>query len=316
MKSPKSIAFNARFLQPKYWGIWLGVGFLKTIHLLPYATQYKLGALLGKIMLIFANKRKKIANANIKRAFPDMTYAARQQLVKANFESMGIAFIEMAVTWWGDHRTDFNQAKERRHITYLGEENLRLAESQAKGVLVLTPHFTHLEMTGLINAFITDLYSVYKPNKNPLLDYLIIKGRTLGPNQCLPIDYKDTRRMIKTLREGKNIGYLPDQRYRGKGHLNVPFFGHDAKSHSATSKLAKLTGCAIVPCFTRRTGTHYETHFLPPLENFPSGDDYADTLRLHQLYEDEIRANPTQYLWVHNRWDLTNQQIHKLNQED
>jgi Kdo2-lipid IVA lauroyltransferase/acyltransferase len=316
MKASEAIQFKSSFLHPKYWGIWFGVGLLKIVHNLPYSIQFKLGKLLGIVMFFIARKRRKIAHANIKRAFPAMDYSDRKNIVKANFESMGVAFIEMAFTWWGNHRKNFNHARERQLIKYVGEENLRMAESKGKGVLVLTPHFTHLEMTGLINAFITDLYSVYKPNKNPLLDYLIIKGRTLGPNQCLPIDYKNTRRIIKTLREGKNIGYLPDQRYRGKGHLNVPFFGHDAKSHSATSKLAKLTDCAIVPCFTRRIGQHYETHFLPPLENFPSGDDYADTLRLHQLYEHEINQNPTQYLWVHNRWDLTNQQINQLNQED
>lgn len=316
MKAIDPIKFQPHFLIPKYWGIWLGVGFLKTVSLLPLTLQFKLGASFGRLVHRFAKQRRKIAFANVTRAFPDMTRLERNELVLKNFESMGIAFIEMAITWWGSHRKNFNHAKERQFLSYIGIENLRLAEQKNKGVLVLTPHFTHLEMTGLINAFITDLFSVYKPHKNPLMDYLILKGRTLGVNQCLPIDHKDTRRLIKALRDGKNIGYLPDQRYRGKGHLNVPFFGHNAKSHSATSKLSKMTGCSVVPCFTRRIGNEYQTEFFPALDNFPSGDDYADTLRLHQLYEQEIRRNPSQYLWVHNRWDLTKPQINELNKKD
>jgi len=101
---------------------------------------------------------------------------------------------------------------------------------------------------------------------------------------------------------------LPDQKYRAKGSVKVPLFGQEAPSNPATSKIAKLTGCVVIPAFTRRIttdqGIRYEVEFLPALEQFPSDDDYQDTLRLHALYEEAIRQTPEQYLWVHNRWDL------------
>jgi KDO2-lipid IV(A) lauroyltransferase len=193
---------------------------------------------------------------------------------------------------------------EQQYVQYIGLKNLKDAEAKGKGVLVLAPHFTHLDATTMFISFVTDLYPVYRPNDNPVLEYVMTSGRTVGNKSDTHIHYHDTRSIIKALRAGHSLGYLPDQRYRGKGHINVPFFGHPAKSHSATSKIAKMTGCAVVPTFTRRIGTRYEIHFLPALENFPSGDDFEDTLRLHKLYEEEIRQNPSQYLWVHNRWDL------------
>ncbi|WP_232504047.1 lysophospholipid acyltransferase family protein [Thiomicrospira microaerophila] len=316
MKASEAMKFRPQYLAPKYWGIWLGVGLLKILSLLPRALQFKLGAAVGRLLYHMAKQRRKIAIANIRRAFPALDRQQRNTLVKQNFESMGIAFVEMAMTWWGDHRKHINQPKIKSCFHYKGLAHLDQAKQAGKGALLLTPHFTHVDMTGLLASFVTDLHPVYKPNKNPLIDHLIIKGRTHGQPPKLPIDYKDTRRLVKTLREGKNIGYLPDQRYRGKGHLNVPFFGFEAKSHSATSKLAKMTGCMVIPSLVRRKGMQYELEFLPVLDNFPSGDDFADTLRLHQLYEQEIRHNPTQYLWVHNRWDLTKQEIDTLNQED
>ncbi|UQB42949.1 lipid A biosynthesis acyltransferase [Thiomicrospira microaerophila] len=318
MRAHEAILFNKRFLLPKYWGIWIGVGLLKMIHFLPYTAQFKVGELIGKVMYFFAKKRRKIAFANISQAFPELSRQERNELVKRNFESMGIAFIELAITWWGIHRKNARPNKDQNTFSYKGLENLNAKQEESSGALLLTPHFTHVDMTGLISSLVTDVYPVYKPHKNDLIDHLIVKGRTHNINNqtCLPIDYKDTRRLVKTLRQGSKIGYLPDQRYRGKGHLSVPFFGHDAKSHSATSKLAKMTGCRVIPSFTRRIGHCYEIEFLPPLEHFPSGDDYADTLRLHQLYEAEIRKNPSQYLWVHNRWDLSQQQIEELNQKE
>ncbi|WFE68866.1 lipid A biosynthesis acyltransferase [Thiomicrospira sp. R3] len=318
MKAHEAIQFQKAFLMPKYWGIWLGVGLLKLTSFLPYSLQFKIGRWLGRVIYLFAKQRRKIAFANMSRALPEFNRNEREQLIKENFESMGISFIEMGINWWGHHRKDFKNANERRYFRYKGLEHLKTAQVQTKGALLITPHFTHVDMTGLISSLITPVYPVYKPHKNALIDHLIIKGRTHGIDDqpCLPIDFKDTRRLVKSLREAKKIGYLPDQRYRGKGHLNVPFFGYDAKSHSATSKIAKMTGCAVILSFTRRKGLFYETEFLPALDNFPSGDDFADTLRLHQLYESEIRKNPSQYLWVHNRWDLTQQQIEQLNQED
>jgi len=46
----------------------------------------------------------------------------------------------------------------------------------------------------------------------------------------------------------------------------------------------------------------YEVCFLPAFVNLPSGDDSADLLRLNQYFEQCIRDNPEEYLWVHRRF--------------
>lgn len=304
--------FSWRFLAPYYWPIWILVGLLWLLGRLPYASRFKLGAWLGRQVYRLAGSRRRLALANLTIAFADLSPKEREAIALAHFESFGIAIMETTFVWWGRHRRNKNpQQNERQYVRYIGLEHLYAAQAQGKGVLVLAPHFTHLDVTTLFISMVTDLYPVYRPNDNPVLEYVMTKGRTVGqhPNH---IHYQDTRTIVKALREGKSLGYLPDQRYRGKGHINVPFFGREAKSHSATSKLAKMTGCAVVPTFTRRIGTRYEVYFYPALDSFPSGDDVADTARLHALYEAEIKQNPSQYLWVHNRWDLSKREITAL----
>ncbi|MDG6779031.1 lipid A biosynthesis acyltransferase [Thiomicrorhabdus sp. zzn3] len=308
--SPQSPDFQKRFLLPQFWGIWLGAGLLRLLSLIPYPFKLHTGKALGKLLFLIAAKRKRLAKANIDLCFPEKNEDERRDLVKKHFESLGIGLMEMSLAWYGAHKKDHAHAAERNLVRYMGEEHLREAQARGKGVLILSPHFTTLELTGLFVSFLTHFNAVYRPHDNPLMDYLIAKGRTiLYSNQPagVPIANSNTRGMLKTLKAGGSLGFLPDQRYRAKGHIEVPFFDHAAKSNPATSKIAKLTGCAVVPTFTRRldNGT-YEVEFLPALDNFPSGDDYADTLRLHQLYEAEIRHNPAQYLWVHNRWNLKN----------
>lgn len=303
--------FQWRFLCPRFWGIWLGLGLLRLLAFVPYRFKFAIGKGLGKLMYLLAGKRRRLAKASIDLAFPEKTAAERQSILEDHFGSLGIGLMEMAMVWWGDHKKHHGTAFERKIVTFKGEEHLRAAQQQDKGVLILAPHFTTLELTGLFVSFLTNYHAVYRPHDNPLMDYLIAKGRSIrfdNGEQVEPVSNANTRQMLKVLRAGNSMTFLPDQRYRAKGHVEVPFFGHPAKSNPATSKIAKLTGCAVVPTFTRRienaNGVHYEVEFLAALQDFPSGDDAADTLRLHHLYEDAIRKAPEQYLWVHNRWDL------------
>jgi KDO2-lipid IV(A) lauroyltransferase len=303
--------FHRGFLHPRYWGIWTGLGVLWLLSRMPYRYKFPLGRLLGKGLYYLAGRRKRLARANIELCFADRSPAEREQILKQHFASLGIGLMEMGIVWWGQHKRDHPHAFERQVVRFIGEQHLRDAQQRGQGVLLLAPHFTTLEVTGLFLSFLTHYHAVYRPHDNPLMDYLIAKGRAIrfhDGTRVEPVSNANTRQMLKVLKAGDSLTILPDQRYRAKGHIEVPFFGHMAKSNPATSKIAKLTGCAVVPTFTRRIedadGVHYEVEFLPALNNFPSGDDYADTLRLHRLYETEIQRNPAQYLWVHNRWNL------------
>lgn len=300
--------FSYRFLLPKYWGIWIGVGLLRVLSFTPLSKKERVGKVLGYLLGKLAPKRKRLALANIQLCFPEKTACEQQQILKEHFESLGIGFMEMGMVWWGDHKKNHAHAKERQLVTFIGEAHLKAAQAKGNGVLILAPHFTTLEVTGLFVSFLTNYHAVYRPHDNPLMDYLIAKGRAIqfsDGTHVDPVSNANTRKMLKVLKAGESMTFLPDQRYRAKGHVVVPFFNHDTKSNPATSKIAKLTQCAIVPTFTRRLNHfQYQVEFLPPLKDFPSGDDIADTERLHHLYETEIRNNPAQYLWVHNRWDL------------
>ena len=87
--------------------------------------------------------------------------------------------------------------------------------------------------------------------------------------------------------------YLPDMDYGPRDTIFVPFFGVPAATITGLSRLARLTGARVLPCVTRMLpgGAGYEVHFLPAWENFPSGDDAADTRRMNAFIEEQVRAN-------------------------
>lgn len=304
----KTLSFNPSFLHPKYWGIWLGYGLLRLIGFLPYQAKIRFGEWLGTLLFRFASSRKKIAQQNMEIAFPDKSDNEIEKLLLEHFKSLGVGLVEITITAWGKHRHS-DDDNELDHFSYHGMENI--TNNKDHGILLLVPHFTSMEMSGLMLSFVIDYSPIYRKHDNPLMEYLITKGRTRSKTsnlqkQVSPLLNTDTKTMLKALRSNKVLWIAPDQKYTDQGSINVPFFGVQAPSNPGINKLTKLGKAKVVPCFTRRKGSNYEMHILPPLEDFPSGDDFEDTLTLHRLYESEIRSNPSQYLWVHDRWDSRN----------
>lgn len=298
----KSTEFSKTFYTPKYWGIWLMVGLLRLLSFLPYKAKLKLGKWIGLLFYKFSKSRRDQAWSNIRNSLPELNDNEVDQLTYEHFESLGISLFESMIVWWGDHRKNKTMPFEKTLVEYENLAYLKEAEASKKGVIILVPHFTTTDIIGLFLSFVTTLHPVYRPHDNLLMDYLITKGRTL--DNMSPISKFNTRGMIKTLKTGQNLGFLPDQKFSRKGRIKVPFFNQLAPSNPATSKLAKLTDCLVLPTFLERLDNgKYILRFQKPLDNFPSGDDYEDTLRLHRIYEEEIKRNPAQYLWVHNRWN-------------
>ncbi|MDF2644080.1 MAG: htrB, partial [Pseudomonas sp.] len=92
--------FQARFLHPRFWLLWLGLGLLWLIVQLPFRVLLVIGRALGGAMYWVATDRKYIAARNLELCFPHLSEAERTRLLKDNFASTGIAFFEMAMSWW------------------------------------------------------------------------------------------------------------------------------------------------------------------------------------------------------------------------
>jgi KDO2-lipid IV(A) lauroyltransferase len=134
-----------------------------------------------------------------------------------------------------------------------------------------------------------------------LLGYFLTRNRRKRTRRAIPRD--DIRTLVATLGANEPVWYAPDQSYRKKGAEMVPFFGIPAATNTATSRLARMTGAAVLPYFPERLpGTRgYRMVIHPPLENFPGDDRVADAARFNALIEAHVRQVPAQYLWIHRR---------------
>ena len=146
------------------------------------------------------------------------------------------------------------------------------------------------------------MHAVYKPSQNALLEEAFRRYR--GAVSAGMVASDDIRGMVRVLKAGGAVWYAPDQAFRGKGARMVPFFGTPAATNTATSRLARMTGAAVLPYFVERLPGEagYVVRIGAPLEDFPGADEVEDTLRHHRLIEAEARRLPAQYLWLHKRF--------------
>jgi len=89
----------------------------------------------------------------------------------------------------------------------------------------------------------------------------------------------------------------------------VPFFNVACATNVATSRLAKMTGAAVLPYMPERLPNNagYKMTIFPAFENFPSDDAVADTVRYHHFIEAQVRHVPEQYFWIHRRFKGLNE---------
>lgn len=285
-----------RFWTPNYWPAWAGLLLLRLCGMLPYHVQLGIGRLLGRVAHRFAATRRAVTRRNLALAFPELDESGRNKLALGHFEALGISLIEMGLgRWASDRRLEAMTRIE-------GTEHLRDAAEQGGGFILLSAHFTTLEISGrILSQHCPPFAAVFRRNRSDFMTEILRTGRERSAADT--IEKNDIKSMVRCLRDGMPVWYAPDQSYNLKQSAVLPFFGVPAMTNTATSTLARLGKARVLPYFPRRLPEGgYVLTVMPPLENFPGGDADTDTARYVKLLESRIRLCPEQYYWVHRKY--------------
>ncbi|HWG68639.1 MAG TPA: LpxL/LpxP family Kdo(2)-lipid IV(A) lauroyl/palmitoleoyl acyltransferase [Steroidobacteraceae bacterium] len=280
---------------PRYWATWAGLSVLRVIEFLPFPAQRHVGSALGALIRRLPLAYVRIARRNIALCMPALSAPDREELLGRHCQSLGMALCETANTWWSSDRR-VNALAEVQ-----GLDHLKAALDKGRGAIMIGGHFTTIEIATRILGTVVPLNVVYRPTKNALLSHTMF---TSFSRNGKPIAHDDIRTMVRALKKNEAVWYAPDQSYRNKGAAMVNFFGIPAATTTATSRLARISGAAVLTYFPERLpGTAgYRVVIGPALENFPGTDAICDAERFNRLLEAQIRHVPEQYLWVHRRF--------------
>jgi len=272
---------------------------MRAIARMPWGIQRRIGATIGGLMHHLMRHRRRIAETNIALCFPRLDEATRSRLVRRHFRALGLGIVETALAWWGPE----SWIRARSHL--VGAEHLEAALACGRGVILLAGHFTTFELSGRILTSRFECGATYRPHNDPWWDALLRAGR--GRHLAALVPHKDARAMIRHLAGNRILWYAPDQDFssrRGRRNVFVPFFAERSVATTATAWLARTSGARVVPfaSYRRADDSGWEVVIGPALEDFPSGDDVADAMRLNAVLERQIERSPEQYLWVHRRF--------------
>ncbi len=280
--------------------MWLGFGVLKLFTYLPVSWSFFLGSKLGWLIYQLTTSRKRIAYINLKQAYPNYTEQQIEQLNLACFRSLGISIFETGHAWFG--KTE----KLKNNCTIEGLHYLHHAMQKGNGVILLTGHFTTLDIGARMIGFYAAPYNgVYKKAHNPLFNAMMEHCRAHYGDEL--IENKNVRAVIRGLKKGHSTWFAPDQDFADQDIVFTPYLGGIASTLTATTKMVKMTSATIVPFYPVRLEktSAYKIVVLPPLDNFPSDNIENDSARINQSIETMVYANAEQYGWMHKRFKTT-----------
>ena len=283
-----------QFLGPRYWLTWLFVGWLRLTAALPWQATIVIHRWIGRVVWHLLPGRRRVVVRNLEICFPELDPRARLELARRSFENAAISVGEVGIAWF---------SRQLPPVRVEGREHLDAALAKGNGVILLSGHFTTLELTGLFVKPLTPLFAfMYRARSNALLDAVQARGRERTAH--LSFSNTDTRAMLRALRDNATVWYAPDQAHTGAGAELLPFFGEPAMTNTATARLARVSGAAVLPFQFRRLddGSGYLVRFEPAVAGMPSDDATADTMKLTSILEGFIRSCPEQYLWTHRRF--------------
>jgi KDO2-lipid IV(A) lauroyltransferase len=282
------------------YGFYLALkGFLRA---LPHPAARSFGRGLGALAHALDRRHREIARRNMAFALPEIDEAGRRRRVAECFRHFGAALCDAI----SSSRFD---ARDLCHLfTLEGWEHIEEAERLGRGLFLLTAHLGFWELSPPIIALTRGPMSfIVRPADNPWLDRDLRDLRERFGNTVVP-KRGAARRMLEVIRGRGRMGILIDQRVQEKEGIQVPFFGRPALTSPILARLSLRTGAPVVPLTVYpEPGGRYRVvvrpAVLPPVGE--SGDEavLALTRRYLETAEEDIRAHPEMWLWMHRRWD-------------
>jgi KDO2-lipid IV(A) lauroyltransferase len=270
------------------------VGFLWLLHWLPLSALRSLGSGLGRLLYALGRSRREVALTNLRLCFPEKSEAEREALARRHFVAFARAVLDRTLGWWA------SRERLERIIRIHGVEHL--TDPEGRPVVMLSPHFVGLDAGGTVVSMHVTGCSVFSNQKNPVLNKLLYDGR-MRFNEAILLSRQDgMRKIVRAMKDGHQFYYLPDMDFGPKESIFVPFFGVQAATIPALSRLVRLTNARVVPVICHQVPDGYEIEVMPPWENFPGESVETDTEFMNKFIESQVLRMPEQYFWLHKRF--------------
>ncbi|WP_019142100.1 hypothetical protein [Noviherbaspirillum massiliense] len=266
------------------------------LHWLPLPVLGRLGEAAGSLLFRIMGPRRNICLTNLRLCLPELSDKEREAIAKRHFQAYARSILERGILWWA------SEARIKRLVEF--EPCMPLDEIRANPTILLCPHFVCLDVAGAAIAMQTSGCSIYTPQRNPVFDAVLRKGRSRFNPVKLLSRAEGIKPVIRVLRQRLPFFMLPDLDFGPQDAAFVPFFGIPAATLTAPARLAAVTGAKVIPVISTFLPNYrgWKVTFYPAWENYPGDDILAATRRMNEFIEERIREVPAEYFWTHKRF--------------
>ena len=283
------------------WPVALTYALLRLAGLLPLRTLHALGAVAGDLLWRARGRERRVAEANLAIARPELDAAARAALARACLRETGRGVAELGKVWGGGARRALRLVREVR-----GQALFDAALLRRQGLIVAAPHLGCWE---LLNHWIgarTPLAILYRPPHSPDWESLLRRARGSFAPEQVRAEGSGMRSLYRRLAAGGVVGILPDQQPRAGEGVFAPFFGRPAATMVLLPRLAQRTGATVLFGFMERLprGAGFRLHWRAAPPEIAAADPGVACVALNAAVEDCVRSAFEQYQWTYKRWSL------------
>ena len=263
--------------------------------LFPEKTRFKFAEKLGIIGYYLIKKRRLIALANLKLAFPDKTYEERKKIAKESYKIMAKAFI--STLWFEDYLKTNVELEDFDRVSSVKENG--------NGIVVALIHMGNMEASLKAGEKYKSV-TVAKAQRNPYIDNFITEARRKLNVVLLKKSKQTSRDLLEQIEEKNVIALFSDHRDKG---ATVNFFGEETVSPTGAINIALKHNLPIVIGYNvMHEDNTCTTYFTKELElvrtNSFKNDVKVNTQLMMNIIENIIKNHPNQWMWFHDRWKL------------
>ncbi len=286
--------FQRRFLLPRYWPAWLLLAFSAVVAYLPVRARGQFGDVLAAWLVRGRSKRKRLAQRNIALCFPGLSAREREDLLWRHARVLTQVFL------------GYGQLALRspRHLhRQFDVEGMDIIERQVaagKGIILLTPHSLALEYAGQFLSIDHRVVTIVRVHhKSDFLDWLVTRFRDRYAQGGVFSHTTSMLALVKEVRAGKWLYYLPDDDRAMDNNVFAPFYGISKASVPTLGRLARACGAAVIPTMTAwcPERQRFLIRFLAPLEGLTGKDPQQDATRVNRAIEEILDLDRAQYMW-------------------
>lgn len=282
---------------------------VRVLARVPLRPALAIATVVARVAWFVARDTRRQMLAQLAIAFPEKAPAEREAIARASL--VHLAWLAAEVVTLPRYR---GRVAEYVGLAPGAGELIRAGIARGRGLVYVTGHVGNWElMAQRVPMLGFGVATIAKTTIDPGLNALIERTRAEGGVETLwREDPATARAMIRCFKQNKILGILIDQDTKVQG-VFVPFFGRAAHTPRAAADLALRFRAPLVVGTCRRRGPRrgdgHEVSAVEVSYDADAPDREAEAVRLTAactaILEDAIRRNPSEWVWMHERWKTT-----------